>query len=320
MLSILLPLNAYNGYLPIALDSIKTAVEIFNAPTELVVVVNGASAEDLSSIKNALLRYEFPTKVLISEFSNLSISLNLGLEHSTYEFVARMDGDDLCAPSRFVEQVNRLKLNDTLALVGGQVVLIDETGTAVGRARYPKKISSHLKFSNCFAHPAVMYRKSAVLRSGGYTNQFPFAEDFDLWSRISEKFKMENLDSIVLFYRMHSKQISSSNFTSQVCSTIEILGKSYAVEQDKLKSDLLNFVNKNAQQDIKLIVRLSAVKQDRLFRAVVCLMFLRRRGKHGKNGIKKDIDLIFLAFVSAPLLSIKIFTNFFLRNFNNILS
>ena len=320
MLSILLPLNTYTAYLPIALDSIKSAVERLNAPTELIVVVNGASAEDLSNIKKALLKYDFPTKVLISEFSDLSNSLNLGLEHSKYEFVARMDGDDLCAPNRFVEQVNRLKLNDTLAIVGGQVVLIDGTGKVVGRAGYPNKISSHLKLSNCFAHPAVMYRKSAVLRSGGYTNEFPFAEDFDLWTRISEKFKMENLDSVVLFYRMHSKQISSSNFTSQVCSTIEILGKSYEVQQDKLKSDLLNFMNENAQQDINLIVQLPAVKQDRLFRAVICLMLLRRRAKYGKNGFEKKINLIFLAFISAPLLSIKIFTNFFFRRFSSILS
>jgi hypothetical protein len=58
-----------------------------------------------------------------------------------------------------------------------------------------------LPSSNCMYHPATVLRKAAVLEVGGYQADFKNAEDYDLWLRISRKYKLANLDVPLLRYR-----------------------------------------------------------------------------------------------------------------------
>ena len=66
-------------------------------------------------------------------------------------------------------------------------------------------------------HPAVIYRRKAVLDLGGYPPNYPDAEDLDLFLRLAEVGQIVNLPEPLLKYRNHPAKagISRSNDPSQ---------------------------------------------------------------------------------------------------------
>lgn len=303
MLSIVLPINAHHRFFAKAILSIQSAVENLMAPSELIVIINGAQIQDILLIRKDLLSYQFPINIHIIKQSDLATALNVGVHLSQYEYIARMDSDDLCTSDRFVKQLVALDLNKELGVIGGQVILIDENGTNMGRSSYPLRIKNQLNFTNCIAHPTVMFRKSAILGAGGYSNDYPFAEDFDLWTRVRANWEIKNLKDVVLQYRVHDKQISTSKFVTQLFSTIEILAQTYEIDRYELHQELIGFNDINEDFAVSTIVNVPSIKNHSLFRSVVALMILRRGHRYTKNNSMENLDLFFISSRSFPFKS-----------------
>jgi hypothetical protein len=309
MLSILLPVNRYTEYFSSVVNSLVKSVSILNKPTQLVVVLNKLSEEDTRLVSIDLNSYPFDKVLKFTNANNLSEVLNYGLSFCKYDLVARMDQDDVSLPSRFAEQVSFLELNLATSLVGGQVVLINSFDEIIGVARYPvgfKKIQESLKFKNCFAHPAVMYRKSVVVKIGGYSNKFPFAEDYYLWVRLSMISQIDNLKSYVLKYRIHNSQVSNENFILQLASTIRIMALQFGVSDEGINSCFKSMQSKEKKQVIKSVLNFYPVAQNKKFRAAIALMMLRRGRRYTGNSIFENIYLICTSIYSAPTSIIKL--------------
>jgi glycosyltransferase involved in cell wall biosynthesis len=132
------------------------------------------------------------------------------VEEARTEFVARMDGDDVCLPERFALQIDYLKNNPLTALVSGQKITTDASGISLGLSeKFPTKFGDILfgfLFQNTILHPGVLMRKDAVLSVGNYSAPKP-VEDFDLWLRIALKYEIANLEQVVLRYRRHESAV-----------------------------------------------------------------------------------------------------------------
>ena len=71
------------------------------------------------------------------------------------------------------------------------------------------------------AHPAVMMRRDAVLKAGGYSKAFSAAEDYDLWLRMSDLgYAIANLPQPLLNYRVHGANVSAVHWEAQHRSAI----------------------------------------------------------------------------------------------------
>ena len=99
-----------------------------------------------------------------------------------------MDGDDLCAPSRFEEQVAFLDNNKEYAFVSTRMTRFDEHGTYQVPAPIESYSPNKMDFvkGSPFCHAPVMIRKSAYDRVNGYRDipQTLGVEDYDLWFRL----------------------------------------------------------------------------------------------------------------------------------------
>ena len=304
MLSILLPVNGHSVYFAPTVSSVSRASSFFGQQTELVIVLNQVSEFEKKQIENDLQLYPYATKIFTSEADNLAQVLNEGLKECSFEFVARMDQDDICHETRFRSQWEYMEKNSGVALVGGQVMLIDPDGFGIGRANYPtrpKILSKRLTSGNCFAHPAVMFRKSAVLEKGGYRNNFPIAEDYDLWVRLNKDWSLSNLSSYVLDYRIHPTQISSSSFNLQLCSTIEIIANQLNLLSPKLINQLNPFKGNSDDKIVRQILRIPFLTNHKKLLGRVALMILRRGSKYTKHTFFFDFHLLGIAIVFNPL-------------------
>jgi GT2 family glycosyltransferase len=144
--------------------------------------------------------------------------LNEACHAARSEYVARLDADDVCSPSRLVDQLQYMASRPQVVLVGGAIEMIDSQGRRLGRFGYPTaddEIRRALRERNSFAHSATFFRREAFLRAGGYREGYSPAEDYDLWLRMSELGALANLNRVVVRYRLHSDQLSLRRLEDQ---------------------------------------------------------------------------------------------------------
>ena len=146
-----------------------------------------------------------------AENKGLAYSLNELLQivmPKGYEFIARMDADDISMPNRFEKQLEYLKMHPEVDLVGGAINEIDENGCDRGKiTKYPCSPEDCRAFfakRNPVAHPTVVFRRSFFEKAGWeYPTDFVRNEDTRLWH---EGYKhgcvIANLPDVLLHFRM----------------------------------------------------------------------------------------------------------------------
>lgn len=140
-------------------------------------------------------------------------SLNAGIANSTAEYIARIDSDDIPLPARFEIQCSYLDEAPGVALVTSPIELIDENGHSLGFShRYPTgDLRKRLLKKNVIAHPAVMFRREAIMAIGGYSLDALHGEDYELWLRLAAgQQQLHSLEEPLTQYRLHDKQITAT--------------------------------------------------------------------------------------------------------------
>jgi hypothetical protein len=125
-----------------------------------------------------------------------------------------MDGDDVCFPNRFSDQIKILDNNPDIALVAGNFEVINEASEFLYRDFViPDDQCIQLAFylRNAIAHGSVMFRKSIVKELGGYSDKCGPTEDMELWMRLLKDNKFTATDSFVYKWRVNQKGITSQN-------------------------------------------------------------------------------------------------------------
>lgn len=172
-------------------DTLPDAIECILAQTitdwQLILCDDGSSDRTYQIAADYCERY--PDKIVLlknEKNMGLNYTLNHCLAHATGEFIARMDGDDLCSADRFEKELRALEENPEMAVVSTEMTYFDETGTW-GRchvsARPEKK--DFLR-GTPFCHAPCMARREIINSIGGYTDDPKYlrVEDYDLWVKL----------------------------------------------------------------------------------------------------------------------------------------
>lgn len=133
---------------------------------------------------------------------NLSIALNFGLKHCQYEYVARMDSDDIMLPERLEKQYHYMEKNKYVDILGTQ--LKNMYGEQHQTSHPQKILPLYYKYSTHFiSHPTVMFKKSKILNLGGYQESPDhIPEDYLLWAKaLKNNLVIHNLQEILVHYR-----------------------------------------------------------------------------------------------------------------------
>ncbi|MCC3155280.1 glycosyltransferase [Hymenobacter sp. BT770] len=142
--------------------------------------------------------------------------LNEGLKLAKGDFIARMDADDIAKPDRLQKQLSYLITNPDVGVCGSQVELF---GDRLDKMMVPKDHESIriALMSYCpIWHPTVMIRKSLMAENNSnYNTAFLYAEDYDLWTQLINRTRFHNLDEMLLKYRIHNQQVSSTKKSIQ---------------------------------------------------------------------------------------------------------
>ena len=163
----------------------------------------------------------------------LGAARNLGLQLARSEVVAIHDADDTSTPDRLEMQLARMTAAPELAVLGGQLDVVNDQGRHLGYRAYPVQhdaIMSAMRRINAVAHPTVMLRKAAVLDAGGYSEDPDLAcEDYELWSRLAAAgCRFESLPGALVRYRVHQGGMKSRLLRATLRDTLLVKKRYWA--------------------------------------------------------------------------------------------
>lgn len=134
---------------------------------------------------------KYPDKIkLLKNTRNrgLNYTLNKCLKKAKGEFVARMDGDDLCSPERFEKELEAFKEHPEIAIVSTAMEYFDEKGKWGYIKRTENVTKKDFLYGSPFCHAPCMVRREAINKVGGYSESkwLMRVEDYHLWIKMYE--------------------------------------------------------------------------------------------------------------------------------------
>jgi len=201
LVTVLMPVYNADQFVGEAIDSILN--QTLN-DFELLIINDASTDKSLSIIKS----YRDSRIRLINNENNLGISatLNKGIHFSGTELIARMDADDISHPTRLQKQYDFFLYHPECALLSSWVNVVSEDREYIHTEKFRSKYYYYNMTFDCWIyHPTVMYKKSAVLNVGAYSS--PYSEDFDLFWHMMRKYKIDNIEEVLLDYRITSQSL-----------------------------------------------------------------------------------------------------------------
>lgn len=171
-----------------------------------VIMCDDHSSDNTIEIAELFVK-KHPNKfVLLKNKRNygLNYTLNKCLKVATGEYIARMDGDDLCSDDRFEKEVMVLDGNEEIAIVSTDMKFFDEQGVW-GRTHVEAWPSKDIFLSGTpFCHAACMVRRKAYISVDGYSvgKKLLRVEDYHLWIKMYAKgYKGMNIQETLYYMR-----------------------------------------------------------------------------------------------------------------------
>lgn len=191
-----------------ALESVS--IEQTVKPSQIVIVEDGPVSDSIEQVIEKVQEETNGIEFTVRRNKNnkgLAAALNDGISECKYDWIARMDSDDISAKERFEKQIGFLENNPETKVLGGSIAEFENNPGDIHSERHVGKNMDEIvrmaRARTPMNHVSVMYSKSAVLTAGGYSENFGKLEDYKLWvDMISKNISMANLDDVLVYVRI----------------------------------------------------------------------------------------------------------------------
>jgi len=218
--TVLMPVYNAGRFLREAIDSIlaQTFTDF-----EFLIIDDGSTDGSQSIIRS----YDDSRIKFVQNENNLGVAatLNRGLDLAWGEHIARMDADDISLPRRLEKQIRFMEDKPEVGVSGTWIRLFGDQPRVVDRCPVGASVvKAYLLFDNPMSHPSVIMRHEVMKKFNlHYDPAFSRTEDYDLWSRASQYFSMDNLPEPLVKFRFHNQSITSTTEKEMKEQTKKIL-------------------------------------------------------------------------------------------------
>ncbi len=176
-------------------------------PIEIVIVDDGSTDNTIDEVRNWSKQYEDSKTLRIRCLSQTNqganAARNRGVEESHGKFIAFLDSDDQWLPQKLEKQINILQKNNN---IGGvycgmrNVDLVTGEKEKISPRAYPEGdlLRQLLIHDVTEATSAWVVRKDCFASVGKFDMSLPARQDWDMWIRLSEKFKIGSIPEILV--------------------------------------------------------------------------------------------------------------------------
>lgn len=210
--TVLLP--AHNSESTIVL-AIKSILSQTYRNIELWVLENGSTDQTLTIVKGIA-----DARVKVFELGPVGFqnALTFGINQAQTELIARMDADDIALPNRIQTQVEVMHSLPQIAFCGTAYYYLMPSGHVLDIQSDLKAKDRYVSLESFmpgigdkkryFADPSTMFRKSCVIATGLYDEEFPIG-DVGMWLKLLQKYNGYELAEPLLVYRVNQKSMST---------------------------------------------------------------------------------------------------------------
>jgi glycosyltransferase involved in cell wall biosynthesis len=180
------------------------------------IIVNDGSTDASEAIAQCYAARDPRIKVLSHPNIGAAGAMNRGLAAASGTWVAILDHDDVCAPTRIERQLRAAQAQSQIAVWGSfawrvgprrQRLRLLRVGPTSGQEF--RRLRDHDEIVPLI-HPTAFLHRETILQLGGYDAAFRGAEDIELWSRVADAYAIQVIPEALLDYRMHDTSFSST--------------------------------------------------------------------------------------------------------------
>jgi len=192
-----------------------------------IIIIDDGSTDKTSNIINQFKdnRIRF---IKHEKNQGLIFTLNEGIKLCTGKYIARMDADDISELNRIECQVDFMEDHPDVGILG---TAVQNIGTFNNIVRYPQtddEIRWKILYTCCFSHPSVMLRTFVIRKFNlEYNPVYDHAEDYELWPRLLQYCKGYNLETPLLRYRIHPKNVSKLYEQTQLQNSLLVIQQQF---------------------------------------------------------------------------------------------
>ncbi|WP_456434041.1 glycosyltransferase family 2 protein [Thermosulfuriphilus sp.] len=254
--AVVIPCYNAETFIPKTLESVLAQ----DFPDYEIIVVDDGSTDSTRAI---LQEYNRLSNLKIIHQSNAgpAQSRNTGIKASDSDYIAFLDSDDLWHPFKLRQQVEILDNNPGVGLCYTGAQVIDLSGkrlpqrdrkTALPVFNSHRRALEALMVENFIVTSSVLIRRGVLEKTGLFSDQYLYAEDWDLWLRIAKGFPIFGIPEALCLYRWHEKSFSSKR--------IALLESSYKLTRRSLS--WLSSEGRSGFLEKRLLRRLGLIASD----------------------------------------------------------
>jgi len=217
-------MSVFNGsqYL---FDAVNSILNQTYSNFEFIIVDDGSTDFSYELIKK-ISGNNNKIKIFKRSHFGLANSLNFAISKSNGKYIARMDADDISKEVRIEKQVEYLEKNSNVDLLGSNRKYIgNDSFNKKLFSRLPNEnniIKWYLFFSVPIIHPTLMVRANILKSQNGYSERYKYAQDYELYTRLSRISNFHNLSESLLEYRNHNNRNLPNYHKEQLLYVIEV--------------------------------------------------------------------------------------------------
>lgn len=153
---------------------------------------------------------------------------NIGVNNSIGTYIAFLDDDDEWLPDKLEMQVRMLEPSSPkLGAIYTGVASINTANNKVVKITIPQYRGNILKrilLQNFITTSSIVLKKACFEKIGLFDEKITYAEDFDMWIRISKEFEFDYVEEPLVKHRIHENSISG-NYTAVIMGLERLMAK-----------------------------------------------------------------------------------------------
>lgn len=205
-----------------AVDDIEEAVDSVLQQShdkcikEIIIVDDGSTDESRAVIERLSTTDERIESIFLKENQGPSIARNTGVAHSTQDYVAFLDADDLWLRDKIEKQVQFIQDHPDVGLVCADYFTEVTNGEKrrIRARHFDCRRNDNLE--RLFVKGGPILMSTVVLKAscfrdiGGFNPSFPKGQDTDLWLRIAAEYPIHHLREPVVWKRKRKGSVGAN--------------------------------------------------------------------------------------------------------------